>query len=109
MAIVQCQYEMLTREIIVQRLRESYPYLTTEYGVRRIGLFGSFASGTADETSDIDVVVEFQRPIGFKFIELVDYLERLFGRKVDVLTPIGVQGIRVRGVASNIREGIVYV
>ncbi|MBE2240281.1 MAG: nucleotidyltransferase domain-containing protein [Caldilineaceae bacterium] len=54
----------------------------TEYGVKRIGLFGSFASGTANEASDIDVIVEFQRPIGFKFIELVDYLERLLRREV---------------------------
>lgn len=100
---------MLTRETILQRLRESYPYLTSEYGVQRIGLFGSFAKGTADETSDIDVVVEFQRPVGFKFIELVEYLEQLFEREVDVLTPAGLQGIRVRGVARAITEGIVYV
>ena len=69
---------MLTRETIVHQLRENYPYLTAEYGVQRIGLFGSFARGTADETSDIDVIVEFQRPIGFQFMELVDYLEGLF-------------------------------
>src|SRR5262245_17816588 len=103
------EYKMLTRETIMQRLGESYPYLMTEYGVKRIGLFGSFAKGTADDTSDIDVIVEFQRPVGFKFIELVDYLEQLFGREVDVLTPAGLQGIRVSGVASNIAEGIVYV
>jgi len=106
---VQWEDEMLTRETIVSRLRENYPYLTTEYGVKRIGLFGSFAKGTADEASDIDMVVEFQRPVGFKFIELIDYLEQLFGRKVDVLTPVGVQAIRVPGVASSITEGIVYV
>ncbi|HQY92129.1 nucleotidyltransferase family protein [Caldilinea sp.] len=100
---------MLTKETIVHRLQESYPYLMTEYGVKRIGLFGSFASGTANEASDIDVIVEFQRPIGFKFIELVDYLERLLGREVDVLTPVGVQGIRVSEVASKITASVVYV
>jgi predicted nucleotidyltransferase len=72
-------------------------------------LFGSFARGTADEASDIDVVVEFQRPVGFKFMEFVDYLERLFEREVDVLTPAGLQGIRVSGVTGNIAESIVYV
>jgi len=100
---------MLTKETIVQQLRESYPHLTAKYGVERIGLFGSFAKGTADETSDIDVLVEFQRPIGFQFMELVDYLEGLFGRKVDVLTPVGMQGIRVGGVADSIAAGVVYV
>jgi len=100
---------MLTKETIVHRLKENYPYLTREYGVQCIGLFGSFARGTAGEGSDIDVLVEFQRPVGFKFIELADYLEQLFGRKVDVLTPAGVQGIRVNGVAGNIAESVVYV
>ncbi len=100
---------MLTRETIMELLRERYPYLTTEYGVKRIGLFGSFARGTATETSDVDVVVEFQQPVGFKFIEFVDYLEQLFGREVDVLTPAGLQGIRVSGVANNIAENIMYV
>lgn len=100
---------MLTRETITSRLREDYPYLAAEYGVKRIGLFGSFANDTADESSDVDMVVEFQRPIGFKFIELVEHLEHLLGRKVDVLTPAGLQGIRVAGVARNIAEGVVYV
>lgn len=106
---MQGKYAMLTKEIIVQQLREKYPYLTSEYGVKRIGLFGSFAQGTADEASDIDVIVEFQRPVGFKFIEFVEYLEQIFGREVDVLTPAGLQGIRVQSIANNIAEGILYV
>jgi len=100
---------MNTTEIILNQLRENYPYLATEYGVSRIGLFGSYASGAATETSDVDLVVEFQHPLGFKFIELADYLEKLLGKKVDLLTPAGVQGIRLRNVASTIAEHIVYV
>ncbi len=46
---------MLTRETIVNRLRRDYPYLVTHYGVKRIGLFGSFAKDTANETSDVDM------------------------------------------------------
>ncbi len=100
---------MLNKETIVARLQASYPYLRTEYGVKRIGLFGSFASGTANDESDVDMVVEFQRPVGFKFIELVEYLERLLERDVDVLTPAGLQGIRVSGLANHIADSIVYV
>ena len=100
---------MLTGEDIARRLRESQPYLEAEYGVHRIGLFGSFARGTADETSDVDVVVEFQRPIGLKFVELVEYLEQILGRKVDVLTPAGLKAIRVEGVATSIARDLVYV
>ena len=84
-------------------------YLAVEYGVSRIGLFGSFASQTADEKSDIDLLVEFHRPIGFRYMELVDYLEALLGHEVDVLTPAGLQGIRVKQVADRINESLVYV
>jgi predicted nucleotidyltransferase len=69
----------LTKETILQRLRQSYPQLTAQFGVQRIGLFGSFARETVQESSDVDLIVEFQRPIGLKFMEMVEYLETLLG------------------------------
>ncbi|MBZ0167839.1 Nucleotidyltransferase domain protein [Candidatus Methylomirabilis lanthanidiphila] len=53
---------MLTKEEITKVLREIYPYMASEYGVKRIGLFGSYAKDTPTETSDLDLVVEFDRP-----------------------------------------------
>ena len=100
---------MPTQEKISQLLNEKRLYLASEFGVRRIGLFGSYAKGQATEASDIDLVVEFERPIGFRFFDLVDYLESLLGRKVDVLTQAGVQNIRIGRVAKSITESIVYV
>ena len=100
---------MVTREKIVEILQENHPYLAAEYGVKRIGLFGSYAKGQPNEKSDIDVLVEFERPIGFKFIRFAESLERLLGRKVDVLTPAGIQGIRIARVAKDIADSIVYV
>jgi len=55
------------------------------------------------------MVVEFERPIDFHFMELVDYLEDLLEKDVDVLTPAGIQNIRVNGVVKNIMESLVYV
>jgi predicted nucleotidyltransferase len=100
---------MLTREKIQGLLREKYPYLMTEYGVKRIGLFGSYAKGTPAEESDIDLVVEFERPPGFRFIEFIEYLEQLLGKKVEVLTPAGIHGIRVTHISKSIEDSIVYV
>lgn len=100
---------MLTKDEILKHLSESSEYLLAEYGVQKIGLFGSFAIGRAGEHSDIDLVIDFDRPIGLKFIELIDYLERLLGRRVDVLTPAGINGIRRSSVAKSIVESIVYV
>ena len=54
-------------------------------------------------------MVEFERPIGFRFIEFTEYLERLLDKKVDVLTHVGIQGIRISRIAKDIEESIVYV
>jgi predicted nucleotidyltransferase len=72
-------------------------------------LFGSYAKDIPTEASDVDLVVEFERPLGFKFIELSEYLERLLGQEVDILTPAGIQGIRIDHIAQSIEENIVYV
>ena len=100
---------MLTRDKLIQLLQKEQAHLATEFGVSKIGLFGSYAKGQHDEASDIDILVEFERPIGFRFLDLVDYLEAVLGRKVDVLTPAGVQNIRIDRVAKSIAESIVYV
>ena len=100
---------MLTKEAITNVLRENYPYLAAEYGIKRIGLFGSYAKDLPTEASDIDLVVEFEQPLGFKFIELSEYLERLLGREVDILTPAGIQGIRIPHIAQYIKDSTVYV
>ncbi len=90
-------------------LRAAQPHLATEYGVRRIGLFGSYGKGTSNEDSDVDILVEFDHPLGFRFIEFAEYLESLLGRKVDILTPAGLESIRIPSVANEIRETVVYV
>lgn len=100
---------MLTKEEIMKILREHYPYLASEYGVKRIGLFGSYAQDTPTEASDADVVVEFDRPIGFRFAEFAEHLERLLGVRVDVLTPAGIRGIRIKRIARSIEKNTVYV
>ena len=84
----------MNREEILQLLQENVSYLALEFGVTKTGLFGSYTKGPPDETSDIDVVVEFERPIGLRFLELAEFLETLLGRKVDLLTPAGIQNIR---------------
>jgi len=97
------------REKIVKLLRENYPYLAAEYGVARIRLFGFYVNGQPSDNSDIDILVEFERPIGFRFVDFAEYLEQIFGRKEDILTPTGVREIRVAQVAKNITESVVYV
>ena len=58
-----------------------------KYYVSKIGIFGSYARGEAGENSDIDILVEFEKPIGFfKFLELEEYLSDLLEIKVDIVS-----------------------
>jgi len=100
---------MLTQEGIIAVLRKELPHLSSYYGVKRIALFGSFAKGEQRADSDIDILVEFKRPIGLKFMDFAEYIEKLMNRKVDILTPEGINGIRIKSVAENIERGLIYV
>jgi predicted nucleotidyltransferase len=68
------------------------------YGVKSLALFGSVARDEARPDSDIDLLVEFSRPVGlFTFIALQQYLERLLNCKVDLGTAKSLRpGLRAR-------------
>lgn len=96
-------------DTLKRMINKEYPYLRNYFGIKRIGIFGSFSGDKSNKDSDIDLVVEFDKPIGFKFMALAEFLESKFGRKVDILTPDGIKTIRVKQVAERIRENIIYV
>ena len=77
---------MLTKNEILSRLLELKPILHKDYAVKEIGLFGSFSDHSATEDSDIDILVEFNNPVGWRFFTLELYLEKVFGRKIDLVT-----------------------
>ena len=67
-------------------LQQNRKFLQDTFGVQTIGVFGSYARQTADSESDIDLLVEFSRPIGWEIVDLQDYLETLLGKEVDLVT-----------------------
>ncbi len=97
-------------------LRENEGILK-KYGVKRIGLFGSYTKDEQKQNSDIDLVVEFDLDAFGKdlkglydaFVDLSSYLESLFDRQVDILTQESVETIRVRDVAEEIKRSTIYV
>lgn len=101
--------KMLTKEEILRKIEENKEKIK-EYGVKRIGIFGSFVSGEQKEGSDLDFVVEFE--VGGKsynnFINLVFFLEGLFDKKVDLLTREGVKSIRIKEVRESIEKSVEY-
>jgi len=71
---------------IVETPRESMPDLAERYGVKRLGVFGSYVRGEADDRSDLDILVEFEDPPTlWEFIRLERDLGDKLGVKVDLV------------------------
>ena len=60
--------------------------LKTKYNIKSLGVFGSYSRGDYTRDSDIDIIVEFEKPIGFEFIDLADELEYILNNKVDLVS-----------------------
>ena len=77
---------MLTSQEIEERLAALKPILYRDFYVRKIGYFGSFSRNEQTEDSDIDILVEFEKPLGWNFFDLQDLLEEKLNRKVDLVS-----------------------
>ncbi|WP_240030551.1 nucleotidyltransferase family protein [Thermus scotoductus] len=79
-------------EQLITRLREAKTELRDRFGVREISLFGSRVRGEGRPTSDLDLLVEFERAPGLlRFLELEEYLSQLLGIQVDLVRKASVR------------------
>jgi predicted nucleotidyltransferase len=79
---------MKSKQEILRILKRELPFIKTKYKVSRIALFGSYVRGEQKKKSDVDILVEFEEPLGyFRFIELEEYLSLKIRAKVDLVTP----------------------
>ena len=99
--------KVLTKEEIFDTLRKHRDILS-KYKVRKIGFFGSFVRGEHGEKSDIDFIADLKEPSVENFMGLISFLEDLFGRRVEILTPAGVESIRINHVKEEIKKSITY-
>lgn len=87
-------------------LNQNRDFLEEAFDVKKIGVFGSCTRGTAlPDISDVDILVEFSRPIGWEIVDLHAYLENLLGQKVDLVT---VNALKPQ-LKSTILSEVVYV
>ena len=72
---------------IKDTIQKNMDVLSRKYDVKSLGVFGSVSRGEEKQESDVDILVEFSVTPGFfKFIELEEFLSKLIGRKVDLVT-----------------------
>jgi len=78
--------QMKTLAEIKNIINNKKPYLAEKYGLKSIAVFGSYSRGDETEISDVDLLVEFNKPIGLDFVTFADELESMLNIKVDVVT-----------------------
>ena len=89
---------MLTQYDIEGKLIKLKPFLSERYFVKKIGYFGSYSRNEQTEKSDIDILVEFRKPLGWEFFDLQDLLEKELQVKVDLVS--------VKALKEQLKEAI---
>ncbi len=81
--------------------------IVKNFGVRRVGIFGSYIRGEQRDVSDVDLLVEFSegKKTYRNFYEFTEFMQGLLGKKVDVITPESLSPY----IAPYIRKEIKYV
>ncbi|MBI4669659.1 MAG: nucleotidyltransferase family protein [Elusimicrobia bacterium] len=94
-------------EKIKRTLAQHKQELRNDFYVNNIGVFGSYVRGDQTNNSDLDILVDFEKPVGWEIVDLRDRLNELLGMKVDLV---------IKGAASrkpllwkSIQEDLVYV
>jgi len=78
---------MKANEKIIDIISKNKGKLENKYFVRKIGIFGSYSKDCHNKSSDIDILVEFLKPIGWEIIDLKIFLEEILKLEVDLVTP----------------------
>ena len=101
------QLSQYQKSTVIQKLEEVAPGICEQFGVQRIGVFGSYARGDQKPGSDVDILVELGD--GFStlknFVGLADHLEQIFHLKVDLLTVEGVDPY----IRSHVESEVIWI
>jgi hypothetical protein len=93
---------LLTKSQIIAVLSENYADLAKEFPIASLELFGSYARDEQTPQSDIDLLVNLSRPMGFGFMHLADRLEALLGKRVDLLAADGIKPNRRDSILASL-------
>ena len=96
----------MNREDILKFLKQKKQVLSKEYGVKTLGLFGSYSNNKQKKNSDIDILVEFSRSISLlKYLSLVNKLSKETGKKIDLVMKSALK----KNIGKQILKEVVYV
>lgn len=96
---------MKSRKEIQEILQDHKQELFQKYPLQEIGIFGSYTKDEQTTESDIDILVDYDKPIGIEFIDLAHELESLLGVKVDLVSKQGI----AKKYLEHIQSNLIYV
>jgi predicted nucleotidyltransferase len=96
---------MINKENITNILKANKSDLAARYHLKSIGIFGSFTRDEFNEDSDIDILIDYDQPLGIEFIDLAEELENILDRKVDLVSKNGVKPKYF----EEIKKDLIYV
>jgi len=82
---------MINKDNITNILKANKLDLLTRYHLKSIGIFGSFTREDFKDDSDIDILIDYDQPLGIEFIDLAEELEKILNLKVDLVSKNGVK------------------
>ncbi len=83
-------------------LGEHKQQLFTDYPIKSMAIFGSYARKEQDNESDLDLMVEFNDRIGIRFVDLADEIESIIGFKVDLISRKGIKDKYFQSIQSDL-------
>ncbi len=82
----------MDKQFIIEQLKKIKPILSEKYGITELALFGSYSRNEENEKSDIDIMVDYQNPMGLKYFDIVYELENIFKeKKIQVISKAGIK------------------
>ena len=96
---------MIAKKEIERKLKMLKPVLAQKYHIKQIGYFGSFAEGNPNENSDIDILVDFESPVGWEFFDIEDLLFEHLKHKIDL---VSMKALKTQ-LKENILKQVIFV
>ena len=87
---------------ILETLKFNKQMLIEKYGLSILAVFGSYGRGQENQNSDVDILVDFKKPIGVEFIDLADELENILKLKVDLVSKNGLKPQYFEGIEKDL-------
>lgn len=95
----------MDRATIIETLRTHKSVLSDRYHLTSIGIFGSLCRDDFRDDSDVDILIDYNQPMGVEFIDLAEELEGILCRKVDLVSRYGIKS----SYFEEIQKDLIYV